>query len=253
MIKKIAFVLLLVGVLVGMFLGKNRETKKDIKTINSKTSDALQSVDDPQGNQPAPGEDQQTEGEEEESDDSEVLPDAADEQSFINWIEKDGNIQQLTADGSSLLMMAIDAECAQCINVLLEKGVDINVVNQNGQSALSSAIIAGNVDLAKTLISRGARVDTYHNNLNYNLIMHVAATGQNELLKELVKNQAKTIIDQQDRQGMTALMYASKEGFADTVKILLDLGSNKGLKNEKGENAKSLAIKFGHGELAQIL
>ncbi|GAB4012697.1 MAG: hypothetical protein Fur0010_08830 [Bdellovibrio sp.] len=252
MIKKIAFVLILVGVLVGMFLGKNREAKKDIKTINTKTSDALHSVDDPQGNQPAPGEDQQSEGED-ESDDSEELPDAANEQSFINWIEKDGNIQQLTADGSSLLMMAIDAECARCINILLEKGVDINVVNQNGQSALSSAIIAGNLDLVKTLISRGARIDSYHNNLNYNLIMHVAATGQNELLKELVKNQAKTIIDQQERQGMTALMYASKEGFADTVKILLELGSNKDLKNEKGENAKSLAIKYGHSDLAQIL
>lgn len=160
---------------------------------------------------------------------------------------------QLTEDGSSELMLAIDQECTSCFDYLLEQNVDVNVVSKNGQTALSSAVIAGNPYLVQKLLDRGAKVFAFNNQINYNLIMHAATTGQNVVLKMLLRAADQGQVNAQDANGMSALMYAAREGFVETAKILLEANSNKELVNSAGQKAKDLAIQYQHKELIDLL
>lgn len=53
-------------------------------------------------------------------------------------------------------------------------------------------------------------------------------------------------INQQDSEGFTPLMIASKYGHIDTVKLLLDFGANPDIQNNKGNTALICACAYGH-------
>lgn len=235
MIKRVAIVLFAVGILIAYFMNAHKGSKKDVQTINTKTEDAIQNLDEPSV---AP------ESEESTEDDGAGAIEEGNEQSLNQWIQKGGDFNALTADGSSLLMLAIDQDCEACVQTLLKSGINIHVVNQNGQSALSSAIISGDSDLAIELLNRGANLESYTNPARYTLLMQAASTGQDKLVK-VISEKHPDMVNIQDNEGMTALMYSAKEGFLSTSEILIKKGSRKDLANKKGETASVLAKKFG--------
>lgn len=55
----------------------------------------------------------------------------------------------------------------------------------------------------------------------------------------------------QNRHGLTALMEAAKHGYIDVVRILVD--HEKGVKDNLGRTARTMALKFGHSEIADFL
>lgn len=57
-------------------------------------------------------------------------------------------------------------------------------------------------------------------------------------------------VNQQDRNGKTALMYAAEIGHEDIVSLLLQRGANVNLKNNRGETALSLTK---YNNIRQIL
>jgi len=235
MIKRVAIVFFAVGILVAYFMNAHKGTKNEVQTINSKTQDALQNMEEPTN---AP------EGEESSEDDGAGAIEEGNEQSLNQWIQKGGDFNALTADGSSLLMLAIDQDCEACVQTLLKSGINIHVVNQNGQSALSSAIISGDTELAIELLNRGANLESYTNPARYTLLMQAASTGQDKLVK-VISEKHPDMVNIQDNEGMTALMYSAKEGFLSTSEILIEKGSRKDLANNKGETASILAKKYG--------
>ena len=235
MIKRVAIVFFSVGVLVAYFMNAHKGSKKDIQNMSSKTEDALQKIEEP-SNGP--------ESEESVEDDGAGAIEEGNEQSLNQWIQRGGDFNALTADGSSLLMLAIDQDCEACVQTLLKSGINIHVVNQNGQSALSSAIISGDTELAIELLNRGASLESYTNPARYTLLMQAASTGQDKLVK-VISEKHPEMVNAQDNEGMTALMYSAKEGFLSTAEILLEKGGRKDLANKKGETASIIAKKFG--------
>jgi ankyrin repeat protein len=48
-------------------------------------------------------------------------------------------------------------------------------------------------------------------------------------------------------------MYASKNGYTDIVKLLIDVGANVNAQDDEGYTALRLASKAGHTEIVQML
>ena len=119
-------------------------------------------------------------------------------------------------DGDHLLMYAALYSSVECMQLLIEKGCNVNAKNGHDETALMWAV--PDLEKMKLLIQRGADVNA----------------------------KAKT--------GNTALLIASVgHGRYDAVKLLLDKGANASALNNKKENALIRAALFGDTATVSLL
>ncbi len=89
----------------------------------------------------------------------------------INYfIEKGVDINKADNEGNTPLILAASGRNAQVIEALLPKVKNINVVNEKGESALTRAIAGGSSEIASLLLKNGADIkvtDKDGNNLAY--------------------------------------------------------------------------------------
>ena len=90
------------------------------------------------------------------------------------------------------------------------------------------------------------------NNEGYVALLTAAFSDYDTLATTLVLK-GKVSVDQQGRTGNTALMFASMQGNAKSVKSLLDVGANRELENANGDTALTLAMKAGRRDVAEML
>ncbi|EPB85326.1 hypothetical protein HMPREF1544_07867 [Mucor circinelloides 1006PhL] len=87
-------------------------------------------------------------------------------------------------------------------------------------------------------------------NVNQHNLLHLATLcGYTSLVETLVK--LKCNVDQVDKNGFTALHFASWSGKIDIVKLLIDT-SNLKILNSVGKTAERLAIEAGHKQIVQL-
>lgn len=72
-------------------------------------------------------------------------------------------------------------------------------------------------------------------------IFEAARSGNTKALARMVKGGEK-VIDQHDKQGVTALLHAAFAGRADAVRILLNAGASVKFETIKGHDALWLAL-----------
>lgn len=123
--------------------------------------------------------------------------------------------------------------------------VDLNALSPKGESPLMLAALKGQLDLAESMLKRGADV----NKTGWTPLHYAASTGQLALMRLLIENHA--YIDAESPNGSTPLMMASMYGTPDAVKLLLDEGADASLKNQQGLTAVQFAQKAGREDAAQ--
>jgi ankyrin repeat protein len=136
----------------------------------------------------------------------------------------------------------------EIIREMLESGIDVDVQDENENTALCNASFKGSINIVKLLIRNGANVN--HKNAVFNTpLIKAIATHYNprelqrrkfEVVKELLAAGADP--NPTDRFDTTPLMIAAFNGVTDVVKMLLDAGANKHLENHLGETALDFAI-----------
>jgi ankyrin repeat protein len=52
-----------------------------------------------------------------------------------------------------------EAQAIEAIDVMLEQGLDVNLVDSRGRTALHGAALLGYNDVVRALVARGARLD----------------------------------------------------------------------------------------------
>lgn len=109
----------------------------------------------------------------------------------------------------------------------------INEKLNNGSTILSQAVLRGNREVVKILISNGADTTiTYPNKENNSTILHLALLNQNsnlhKILKELFKDKKcrQLINEPWYQKGDTALSIAVAQGNYKAVKVLLKNGAD---------------------------
>lgn len=114
----------------------------------------------------------------------------------------------------------------------------INKTNENGFSPLILACYRGNVEVADFLMDKVK--DINYNSSMGTALMAVVYKGDLKLTQKLLDH--KSYINTMDSQGTTPLIFASKLGNTEMVKLLLKYNADKNIKDKQGNTAFEYAV-----------
>lgn len=153
-------------------------------------------------------------------------------------------------DGARPLHYAAQWSRLDCIHALAGK-VDVNAVNDLGQTPLDLCSLMGQEEAAQLLLHMGANPNIRDAEGKVPL-HHFSVGGSAKILKALVK--AGTPVDVSYTEfPFTALLTAAKNGNGEGVRALLELGADPNFKTQNGNTPGDLATKYGFGELGKFL
>ena len=114
-------------------------------------------------------------------------------------------------DETSILFYAIKNNASiEAIEILLEFGIDINEINNDGLSAIDMAIKFQREDIVKFCIDKGLNINQTARKSGMKPIILASCFNNISIVKLLLENGAN--INSSDRYGMNAKDYAKKLG-----------------------------------------
>ena len=187
-------------------------------------------------------------------------------------IAKKANLNVRNEFGSTPIAQAAEIGDARMVKMLLDAGAEREGANPDGQTALMLAIKTGETAVVELLIKAGANVNTIERFHKQTPLMWAATARRNAgvLVKLLlakgadVKPRALSTdwpsqITVEPRAqyrptgGLTALLYAAREGCFDCVDALLGAGADINLPTPDGVTALMLALDNDHNHVAKLL
>ena len=113
---------------------------------------------------------------------------------------------------------------AAIIERLLQAGADPNQTAREGETPLMTAARTGKVEAVKTLLVHGADVNAKEKLRGQTALMWAAAENNAAAATSLVEAHAD--VNVRSNGGFDALLFATRAGSIETVKVLLDAGAN---------------------------
>lgn len=205
-----------------------------------------------------------------------------DEQSARQLIRAGADVNAANRTGATPLQLAAINGSAEMLELLLESGADANArVTITADTPLMLAAKTGVPNAVEVLLEHGADVNAREEWGKTTPLMWAVAEGHTEVAAILVEHgadlEARTVFVPPDttrgfegppprdrmatEQGavqhasgeMTALHFAARDGYLDTVEFLLDAGADVNAIVADGKDALGLAIFNGHYDLATLL
>ena len=141
--------------------------------------------------------------------------------------EKDNNqINKLNNLGHTPFVYALSKGQTSIIIYLLSKDIDLNfnIVSYLGSQTFPLHIVAqeGHVEVVKLLLEKGANIEAI-NNQGFTSLWIAAYKGHTEIVKVLIAAGAN--IEAIDDEGYTPLEVAARNGHVEVVKLLLEKGA----------------------------
>jgi len=137
--------------------------------------------------------------------------------------------------GWTSLIIASKKGYSEVVELLLEKGVKLDMQTYDGWTAL---MLAANTDMVKLLLEKGANVNLQTND-GWSALMLATDKENVDLVRLLLEKGAN--VNMQNNTGWCALMDASDSGQLEIIKQLLEKGANKNLKTRSGKTAFDVA------------
>lgn len=153
------------------------------------------------------------------------------------------------AQGNSALMLAAREGHVKVAAVLLDHGAKVYKRNQYGETALMLAAYHGHNPVIDLLIAQGAALGA--NSKGWNPLIYAAYAGHVDTVRLLLSYGVQ--VDGQTDAGLTALMLASKRGCIDCVSLLLRMGADANLRSKQGQIAQDIALSAGNTEIGNLL
>jgi uncharacterized protein len=182
------------------------------------------------------------------------------------------NVTALNRYGATPLSEGVRIGSGALIEKLLQAGADPNTLaTAQAETVLMTASRDGNVDAVKVLLSHGAEVNAKENFRGQTALMWAAAEGHADIVSLLAAKGADLNVRSYDRDttlpkmeagtptapiargGLTALLFAARQGQIDSVRALLDAKADINAVDSDGNNALTLSILNTHYDLAKML
>jgi len=161
--------------------------------------------------------------------------------------------------GSTPLGEAAVVANTAVIEALLEAGADVNGVGKDGETPLMVLARSSNVEAARLLLERGADPNAKEAWREQTALIWAAAQKQPQMLKVLLEHGAdpnarskpndwnSQVSGEKRRQyrpfgGITALMYAAREGCAECARALVEGGADIDLAGSRGITPLIMAL-----------
>jgi len=187
-------------------------------------------------------------------------------------IAKKAQVDVSNEFGSTPLAEAAKLGDARMVKALLDAGAKPDTPNQDGETALMLAIKTGELPVVEMLVKAGANVNARETFHKQTALMWAAAAPKNAgaMVKLLlgkgadVKPRAlytdwESQITSEPRAqykpvgGLTALLYAARDGCYDCVDSLIAAGADVNIPTPEGVTALMLAVDNDHNEVAKLL
>ena len=182
------------------------------------------------------------------------------------------NVKSANRYGATPLSEAAALGNAALIERLLKAGAGSNTATtEQGETVLMTASRVNNLDAVKVLLAHGASVHAKDEFRGQTALMWAAAEGNPEVIKLLVARGAELNVRSFDRDttlprmeagtpiapiargGLTALLFAARQGEVECGRILLEAGADVNQVDSDGNNALILATLNTHYDFAQML
>jgi uncharacterized protein len=193
-------------------------------------------------------------------------------------IRAGARVQVANRDGATPTFLATVNGSAAMIETLLKAGADPNApVLSRGETALMMASRTGKLDAVKVLLGRGATVNATENLRGTDALMWAAEQGHSAVVQLLIENganvKAQSRVIRPIRRnglgfarpaadgkptgdpmgGLTALMFAVRQGSLDTIRVLAAAGADISQAAVDGSSPLLVAVQNGHYEIARFL
>jgi uncharacterized protein len=150
--------------------------------------------------------------------------------------------------GQTALLVAMREPSPKVVEVLIASPkVNVELRNSKDESPLMMAALKGQQDVVGKLIARDADI----NKPGWTPLHYAATNGHVAVMKVLLEKHA--FIDAQSPNGTTPLMMAAMYGSYEAVKLLVDEGADQAMKNQQGMTALDFAKKANRGDAALVL
>ncbi|XP_078086739.1 ankyrin repeat and EF-hand domain-containing protein 1 [Mustelus asterias] len=163
------------------------------------------------------------------------------------------DINNCSNNGKPVFLLACEqaAACTEMCLQILEKGADPNSRYEvTGHTALMEASREGAIEVVCAILEKGCEINVLQNE-RYNAAHFAAQGGHFEVIRALVAHDCDLNVINLD--GNTALHLAALGGFIDTAKFLAQRGSNPKLKNLQQKTPAAAAKANGHKAVVKEL
>ncbi len=140
----------------------------------------------------------------------------------------------------------------EVVDLLIQAEIPISGRDSYGSTALMAAAEAGEVDVAKYLIDRGADPNLGARGSWETPLMLATVRNREEMVRLLIDSGASVGFRDQD-SGVTPLMMAAVEGHRVISAELIAAGADVGTTDQTGWTALHHAVRKGHSRLATAL
>ncbi|KAF8945107.1 hypothetical protein BGZ47_003248 [Haplosporangium gracile] len=158
------------------------------------------------------------------------------------------NVDLQDDEGETALYQAAAAGSTECAQLLLLAGASASLGNEEAITPLIIASYNGFLTICRLLISIGRANVNQQDNTQKSALLLASYAGHVDVMALLIEQGASLNI--LDQYGWSSLMLAAYAGKLDACKLLLAQGADPHIKTANGKNARSLSWDAGHKSIA---
>lgn len=165
----------------------------------------------------------------------------------ISLINRGMDVNTVDRQGNSLLTQSVQRDLPELFDYLMQRRARINTRNRNGETALSIAAYLGRAVYVQRLVEAGAEINFF----GWAPLAYAAYNGHTAIVEYLIKRGAD--VDAKTENGSTALFFAARFGHLETVRTLLKHEADATIANDNEETAVDWALKGRNTDIEGVL
>ncbi|KAK3542269.1 hypothetical protein QTP86_021992 [Hemibagrus guttatus] len=169
---------------------------------------------------------------------------------FKVLVSNKAQLEKRLPNQMSALHLAIQSGSMPITEILLDMGMDPNIIGAKEQMPLHLSAIHNQPALMALLLQNGAQINAVTQE-GFTALHLASQSGHKEAVAQLLEGKAD--VHAQDRQARTALHWAAAQGDVGIVKLLLFAGSNADAVEKDRKTPLHLAAIAGHAQTVSTL